>query len=96
MQRRLSLGRLLLQSPKILLLDEPYNSFDRQGVQLVNEVVLAVRDAGGCALIVLHDRHIAEGILDRVVRLRQGLTDSPPMGGAPEARVIHDVAGATA
>jgi heme exporter protein A len=96
MQRRLSLGRLLLQSPKILLLDEPYNSFDRQGVQLVNEVVLAVRDAGGCALIVLHDRHIAEGILDRVVRLRQGLTDSAPMGGAPEARVIHDVAGATA
>lgn len=95
MQRRLSLGRLLLQSPRVLLLDEPYNSFDRQGIQLVNEVVLQVRDAGGCALIVLHDRHIAEAILDRVVRLRQGLIDAPadePTG----PRLVKDVAGASA
>lgn len=95
MQRRLSLGRLLLQSPRILLLDEPYNSFDRQGIQLVNEVVLRVRDAGGCALIVLHDRHIAEGILDRGVRLRQGLIEASadePSG----PRLMPDVAGATA
>jgi heme exporter protein A len=73
MQRRLSLGRLILQAPRILLLDEPYNSFDRDGVELVNEIVREVRDAGGCALIVLHDRHSARGILDRVLRLRQGL-----------------------
>jgi len=95
MQRRLSLGRLLLQSPRILLLDEPYNSFDRQGVQLVNEIVLTVRDAGGCALIVLHDRHVAGGILDRAVRLRQGLTDPAPSGEGLEARTVEDVAGAT-
>jgi heme exporter protein A len=95
MQRRLALGRLLLQSPRVLLLDEPYNSFDRQGIQLVNEVVLAVRDAGGCALIVLHDRHIAERILDRVVRLRQGIIDvAGDESSGP--RIVHDVAGATA
>lgn len=73
MQRRLSLGRLLLQQPKILLLDEPYNSFDRAGVQLVNEIVREVCVAGGCALIVLHDRHSAEGMLDRTIVLRHGL-----------------------
>lgn len=95
MQRRLSLGRLLLQSPRILLLDEPYNSFDRQGVQLVNEIVLAVRDAGGCALIVLHDRHIAESILDRVVRIRQGLMEGMPAGASAEPRIVDDIAGAT-
>lgn len=78
MQRRLSLGRLLLQSPGILLLDEPYNSFDRDGVLLVNEIVRDVRHAGGCALIVLHDRHSAGGMLDRVVRLRQGLIVAQP------------------
>jgi ABC-type multidrug transport system ATPase subunit len=95
MQRRLSLGRLLLQSPRILLLDEPYNSFDRQGVQLVNEIVLAVRDAGGCALIVLHDRHIAESILDRVVRIRQGLMEGTPAGASAEPRIVDNIAGAT-
>ena len=73
MQRRLSLGRLLLQQPKILLLDEPYNSFDRAGVSLVNEIVREVCAPGGCALIVLHDRHSAEGMLDRTIVLRHGL-----------------------
>lgn len=96
MQRRLALGRLLLQAPRVLLLDEPYNSFDRQGIQLVNEVVLAVRDAGGCALIVLHDRHIAERILDRGVRLRQGIIDVAAGGESSGPRIVHDIAGATA
>ena len=80
MQRRLALGRLLLQSPRVLLLDEPYNSFDRAGVALVNEVVREVISAdGGTAVIVLHDRHSAGGLLDRVLTMHQGrFVDGPP------------------
>jgi heme exporter protein A len=96
MQRRLSLGRLILQAPRILLLDEPYNSFDRDGVELVNEIVREVRDAGGCALIVLHDRHSARGILDRVLRLRQGLVidsdDAASRGTGPVVEAIEATA----
>lgn len=76
MQRRLSLARLLLQRPRLLLLDEPYNNFDPAGIALVNEVVREVRDSGGAAMIVLHDRHSAGDLLDRVVRLRQGVVES--------------------
>jgi heme exporter protein A len=90
MQRRLSLGRLLLQAPSILLLDEPYNSFDRDGVSLVNEIVREVRDAGGCALIVLHDRHGAGSMLDRTVRLRDGLVATSD--GVPSLPVAEGVA----
>ncbi len=75
MQRRLSLARLLLQRPQLLLLDEPYNNFDPAGIALVNEVVREVRSDGGAAMIVLHDRHSAGDTLDRVVRLRQGVVD---------------------
>lgn len=78
MQRRLALGRLLLRSPRVLLLDEPYNSFDRAGVALVNEVVRDVIQRGqGCAVIVLHDRHSALGLLDRVVSMQQGRFEEP-------------------
>ena len=73
MQRRLSLARLLLQQPRLLLLDEPYNNFDPSGIALVNDVVRDVRDRGGAAMIVLHDRHSAGDLLDRVVRLTQGI-----------------------
>jgi heme exporter protein A len=86
MQRRLALGRLLLQSPRVLLLDEPYSSFDRAGIALVNEVVRDVivrRD--GAAVIVLHDRHSAQGLLDRVVTMRQGRIDHGADGSAEPA-----------
>ena len=91
MQRRLALGRLLLQRPGVLLLDEPYNSLDKDGVALVNEVVREVtaRAPGsgtpGAAMIVLHDRRSAVGVLDRVVTMHQGrLADHAVRASEPE------------
>lgn len=77
MQRRLALGRLLLQQPRLLLLDEPYASLDREAVQLVNRVISRVVDAGGAALVVLHDRHQAAGVLHRVATMRSGRLEGP-------------------
>ena len=72
MQRRLALGRLILGSPRLLLLDEPYNNFDPQGIELVNEVIEDGRRAGGSAFVVLHDQRQGEGVLDRVIELSRG------------------------
>lgn len=83
MQRRLSLARLLMQRPRLLLLDEPYNNFDPEGIALVSGVVREVRDAGGAAIIVLHDRQSAGDLMDRVIRLRQGLLESDHSLRAP-------------
>ena len=94
MQRRLSLARLLMQRPRVLLLDEPYNSLDRQGVGLVNDVVRETvsGDGSGAALIVLHDRRSADGLLHRVETMRQGrvdgsASDAPAQVAAPLAGV---------
>ncbi|MDP1860755.1 MAG: heme ABC exporter ATP-binding protein CcmA [Gemmatimonadaceae bacterium] len=99
MQRRLSLARLLLQQPRLLLLDEPYNNFDSSGIALINDVVRDVRDAGGAAMIVLHDRHSAGNLLDRVVRLGQGLVieDRPldPAGAADARGDVTEASGVT-
>jgi heme ABC exporter ATP-binding subunit CcmA len=76
MQRRVALGRLMLRIPTLLLLDEPYNSFDASGVKLVNEVVRETASRGGAALVVLHDRRPATGVVHRWVRLREGLLSS--------------------
>ena len=72
MQRRLALARLILGSPRLLLLDEPYNNFDPQGIELVNEVNEDARRAGGSAFVVLHDQRQGERVLDRVIELSRG------------------------
>ena len=73
MQRRLALARMILGLPGLLLLDEPYNNFDPQGIELVNEVIEDARRAGGSALVVLHDRRQGERVLDRVIELGRGV-----------------------
>ena len=72
MQRRVALARLMLRPPALLLLDEPYNSFDSEGVALVDRLVLATRDAGGVTMLVTHDVERVEGIADRVLTMEEG------------------------
>lgn len=73
MQRRLALARLILGSPRLLLLDEPYNNFDPQGIELVNAVIEDSRRSGGSALVVLHDHRQGEHVLDRLITLGRGV-----------------------
>jgi heme exporter protein A len=77
MQRRLSIARLMLRAPRVLLLDEPYNSLDTEGVELVNVLVRETRDRGGSVILVAHDLSRANGLPDRTIEMRDGLVEEP-------------------
>lgn len=83
MQRRLALARLIMGKARLLLLDEPYNNFDPQGIELVNEVIQDAREGGGSALVVLHDRRQGERVLDRVIELGRGVVIASSAGSRP-------------
>jgi heme exporter protein A len=72
MQRRTAVARLHLRAARLLLLDEPYNSLDGNGVTLVDELIANVRTRGGAAVVVLHDLERTSTIFDRVVELAHG------------------------
>jgi heme exporter protein A len=72
MQRRASLARLFLREPRLLLLDEPYNSLDPGGGALVDELLTDVRARGGIGLVVLHDLDRSGVEFDRIIELRAG------------------------
>lgn len=96
MQRRLALARLAMGRPMLLLLDEPYNNFDAEGIELVNEVIRETQERGGAALVVLHDRRQGEHLLDRVIELVRGAASSatPTPVEAPDRRVAQVQGGA--
>jgi heme ABC exporter ATP-binding subunit CcmA len=72
MTRRLALARLVMRPARLLLLDEPYASFDADGIELVNEMVRDTADRGGIVFIATHDAERSAGVVDDVVILQEG------------------------
>jgi heme exporter protein A len=72
MERRLSVARLLLSRPRLLLLDEPYSNLDAAGISMMSELISESVRAGGAALVVLHELAPAAGILSRTVTIQDG------------------------
>jgi len=72
MRRRLALARLLLRPPSLLLLDEPYASFDVDGIDRVNEFANEIKARGGIVLIATHDLRRALPVIDRHISITDG------------------------
>lgn len=73
MRRRLALARILLRPPTLLLLDEPYASFDAPGISLVNDVVRETASRSGSVIIATHDLERAAAVTDARVDIQEGL-----------------------
>jgi heme exporter protein A len=86
MRRRLALARLLLRQPKLLLLDEPYASFDPDGIDAVNEFSRSVAHAGGVVVLATHDLARATDVLSRRLHLSDGRLTQVHEGGTGGSR----------
>jgi heme exporter protein A len=89
MRRRLGLARLVLRPPRLLLLDEPYASFDQDGIDVVNEFVRQVATGGGVVLLTTHDMARAVEVMSRRVHVAEGRLAEVHDGGAVSTRPEH-------
>lgn len=71
MQRRVALARALSTNPRLLLLDEPFVSLDRDLVAGMQRLVRdLVAESGATAILVTHLRDDAVRLADRAIILR--------------------------
>lgn len=73
MKQRLALAQALLPEPKVLLLDEPTDGLDPEGIKWFRDFILGLRAERG--MTVLFNSHLlgeVEQMCDRVTILRQG------------------------
>jgi ABC-type multidrug transport system ATPase subunit len=73
MRKRLALGRILLGSASLVLLDEPYAALDAEGMRLVDELLGAWREVGVSVLLASHSTERLDAYLDGRVTLDRGL-----------------------
>ena len=72
MRKRLSLARVLLQNPSVVLLDEPYGALDPAGFELVESVVTSLRSGGATVLMATHQVERVARLADMTVMLEGG------------------------
>ncbi|MGH7314306.1 MAG: heme ABC exporter ATP-binding protein CcmA [Candidatus Rokuibacteriota bacterium] len=72
MRRRLSLARLVLAAPRVLLLDEPYAGLDPRAGKWLDGHLAAVKAAGGAILMTTHSFGRGLGVADRIAILARG------------------------
>ncbi|MGO4453412.1 ABC transporter ATP-binding protein [Arthrobacter sp. RAF14] len=88
MVQRLGLATALLGSPKILVLDEPGNGLDPEGMRWLKRYLRAYAKAGGTVLISSHQLRDLESIVDEVIIIKRTvlfaglLTDLVSDGGS--------------
>ena len=67
-QGRMIFGRLMLQMPNILLMDEPTNHMDMESIEALN---LALDNYKGTIIFVSHDREFVSSLSTKVVELKE-------------------------
>ncbi len=72
MKRRLSIARVQILEPDVVLLDEPYNSLDAQGADTVDDWVAQITGRGGAVVVATHDAERALRYATSVGVLRRG------------------------
>ncbi|HET7705496.1 MAG TPA: heme ABC exporter ATP-binding protein CcmA [Thermoanaerobaculia bacterium] len=76
MRKRVSFARVLLQEPRVVLLDEPYAQLDPPGFDLVDSVVRELKMRGATVLMATHQLERTAGVSDYALTLEAGRVQS--------------------
>jgi len=72
MRKRLSFARILLQEPRVVLLDEPYGALDPPGFDLVDRVIRDLKSRGTTILMATHNWERSSKLSDMALVLEAG------------------------
>ena len=72
MKQRLAIASALLNDPEILILDEPTNGLDPQGIHQIREIIRKIASGGTTILLASHLLDEVEKVCSHVVIIRQG------------------------
>lgn len=72
MKQRLGIAGAILEQPNILILDEPTNSLDTDGVELIKGIIREEKERGALVILACHDTDILDELADDIHYLENG------------------------
>ena len=73
MRQRLGIAQAIMENPDILVLDEPMNALDEEGVEEIRQLLLEYKQPGRCILFTSHNREDIEILCDEVFEIKSGI-----------------------
>tara|TARA_B100000767_G_scaffold22626_1_gene20154 strand:+ start:276 stop:1175 length:900 start_codon:yes stop_codon:yes gene_type:complete len=73
MKQRLAIASALLNNPEILILDEPTNGLDPQGIHEIRQIIKEIASKGTTILLASHLLDEVEKVCSHVVVIRKGI-----------------------
>lgn len=75
MKQRLGIAAAVMETPDIVVLDEPTNALDASGVQMVKQVVAAQKARGATVIVSCHDAQTLRIMADEIFYFAEGHMD---------------------
>ena len=72
MKQRLGIAAAIMGKPDIIILDEPINAIDENGVEEIRQLILGLRSEDRIIIIACHDRAEMELLADEVIVMENG------------------------
>ncbi|HEY4554137.1 MAG TPA: ATP-binding cassette domain-containing protein [Bacillaceae bacterium] len=72
MKQRLGLAQAIMEKPELIILDEPTNALDSEGIEKLKQLLLNLKAEGKCILIASHDKEELEYLSDEIFMMENG------------------------
>lgn len=72
MKQRLNIAQAIFEKQNIILLDEPTNALDLDGVDLIHKIIREEKERGALVIIATHHKEDLETTCDVILRMSEG------------------------
>lgn len=76
MKQRLGVAAAIMGSPEIILLDEPINAIDGEGVETIRKVIIGLKSEERIILVACHDKKEMNLLADEIITMSEGQIQS--------------------
>ena len=72
MKQRLAIAQAIMEKPEMLILDEPFNGLDKEGVKEMRELFLELKQQGTLMILASHNKDDIDILCDEVYEMEKG------------------------
>ena len=72
MKQRLGIAAVIFERPDLILLDEPSNALDADGISLLKKIIIEEKSRGSLVIVSCHEAELLSAVSDVIFTIEQG------------------------